>query len=426
MVQLQVISKILESKDYSIITDNLLTVDSFTGYEEEFNFLKEHYEKYKNVPDKLTFLEKFPDFEVVDVQESDSYLVDKIREEQLFKESVPILQKAAELYKEDANAALEYVLNNFKNLKPTYNTQGIDIIQSANDRYEKYVAKKNDQGSFYFSTGFKELDEITHGIQRGEEFIVIFARINQGKSWILEKMAVSVWEQGHNVGFISPEMSATSIGYRFDTLHKNYSNHDLTWGNDTDSNYKDYLNSLTKNKNKLLVATPSDFGKKVTVSKIRNWILQNNLDMIAIDGLTYLTDERAVRGDNKTTSLTNISEDLMSLSVELQIPILSVVQANRSGVQEEDSGTPELETIRDSDGMGMNASKVFSIRQKYGILEIGIKKQRTGRVGDTLKYNWNIDKGEFLWIPDESLNVTNTEEQIKENRDMYNDTAIVF
>ena len=239
-------------------------------------------------------------------------------------------------------------------------------------------------------------------------------------------MAVSVWEQGHNVGFISPEMSATSIGYRFDTLHKNYSNHDLTWGNDTDSNYKDYLDSLTKNKNKLLVATPSDFGKKVTVSKIRNWILQNNLDMIAIDGLTYLTDERAVRGDNKTTSLTNISEDLMSLSVELQIPILSVVQANRSGVQEEDSGTPELETIRDSDGMGMNASKVFSIRQKYGILEIGIKKQRTGRVGDTLKYNWNIDKGEFLWIPDESLNVTNTEEQIKENRDMYNDTAIVF
>ena len=245
-------------------------------------------------------------------------------------------------------------------------------------------------------------------------------------------MCVSVWSQGFNVGYISPEMTASSIGYRFDTLYKNFSNSSLVWGrkNDKDDEYKAYLKELSKHKNKLIVSTPNDFGKKITVSKLRNWIKKYELDMIAIDGITYLSDERYRRGDNKTTSLTNISEDLMSLSVEMQIPILAVIQANRGGVVE-DEGTPELENIRDSDGVSHNASKVLSLKQKYGILEIGIKKQRNGRVGDTLKYNWDIDTGTFTWIPveegaPEELKEA-TKEKIKEQKEQFNtDSEHIF
>ena len=61
--------------------------------------------------------------------------------------------------------------------------------------------------------------------------------------------------------------------------------------------------------------------------------------------------KRYKKGDNKTISLINISEDLMALSIELGIPILVVVQSTRGGVKNADSeGTPELENIRDSDG----------------------------------------------------------------------------
>ena len=769
MIEIQVLSKILNSKDYSLIKKNLLTEDYFETYKEEFKFLEEHYNKYKNVPDVSTFLEKFPDFDVIDVTESDKYLVDRIREEHLFSMSAPIMQKASDLYKEDANKAVEYILTQFKNIKPNYGLGGTDIIQDSMRRYEDYIDRKENQEKFYFSTGFKELDQITHGIQRSEEFIVIFARINQGKclekgtkvlmwdgtlkniediivgdkvrtingintvkalhsgksdgykiipikkgknggsgkeftvssnhiltlwktnystqekgeivdikiedylslpfsqrkkyklyrtpgieyptkklkippyilgiwlgdgtsrspeltsidkeiinewekfaningvqmkkrgeityplsnkkgkvnpvlelfrelnvlnnkhipleyltgdrgqrlellaglidtdgwleqvnnaycitqkneklideisrlctslgfkwykkkgfnkkyktyhyslsiygkteeipvrlerkkmrptrtlpmrnpltcsftiekksnieyygfecdgdhrflledgtvthnSWVIQKMCTSVWEQGYNVGYISPEMTAESVGYRFDTLHKNFSNSSLTWGKNEgfdNEAYKQYLAELGKKKNKLIVATLQDFNKRITISKLRNWITQNELDMIAIDGITYLSDERYKKGDNKTTSLTNISEDLMSLSVEMNIPILGVVQANRGGVVEEDSGTPELETIRDSDGLGMNASKVISLRQKYGILEIGIKKQRNGKVGDTLRYTWNIDTGEFTWIPSETENLPKEmiEEKIQENKDQYDDIEDIF
>ena len=117
---------------------------------------------------------------------------------------------------------------------------------------------------------------------------------------------------------------------------------------------------------------------------------------MGIDGITYLTDERYKKGDNKTISLTNISEDLTSLSIELGIPILVVVQSNRQGAKDADTdGTPELETIRDSDGIAQNATKVIALRQTGAGLEFGIKKHRDGIHGGKLIYYRDIDKGQF-------------------------------
>lgn len=73
------------------------------------------------------------------------------------------------------------------------------------------------------------MDTIFKGFSRGEELVVLFARIGQGKSWILNKMLSHSWQIGYNVGLISPEMSATKIGYRFDTLVNHFSNKNLVW-----------------------------------------------------------------------------------------------------------------------------------------------------------------------------------------------------
>ena len=80
MVALQILSKVLSSEDNHLIEDNLLTEEYFVGYEEEFNFIEDHYKKYGNIPDKATVLSKFPDIDLVDVEESDKYLVDTIHE----------------------------------------------------------------------------------------------------------------------------------------------------------------------------------------------------------------------------------------------------------------------------------------------------------------------------------------------------------
>lgn len=430
MVSLQIINKVLASQDYTIIEKNLLTQEYFVGYENEYKFLQDHVNKYGNVPDKESFLSMFPEFEFVEVNESDSYLVDTIREEYLYYKSVPVLQKAAELLKTNANQAAEYMVKELKNLQPNYNLGGVDIIADAGIRYNEFVERKHNQNDWFFTCGFEELDDLWHGLQRGEEFVVIIARTNQGKSWVLEKMTTHIWQIGYNVGYISPEMGANSIGYRFDTLNKNFSNKSLVWGNDdiSEEEYHNYIQELAERKNKFIVATSSDFDQVITVSKLKNWVTQNDLHMIAIDGITYLSDERYKRGDNKTTSLTNISEDLMALSIELKIPILVVVQVNRSGVAGDDDNTPELDSIRDSDGIAYNASKVLSIRQKDNNLIMEIKKQRMGRVGGKLIYNWDINIGDFSFVPsyDDAEPQEKTERKVREIKKKYNDKEDAF
>lgn len=432
MIALQVLSKIISTSDNTIIEDNLLTEDYFVGYEEEYNFIQNHIKQYGNVPDKATFLSQFPQLDLVEVTESDKYLVDTIREEYLYYKSVPVIQKAADLLKGDSNAAAEYLINAMKELQPSYNLGGIDIVADADVRFEEYQERKEHQAKWFFTCGFEELDDIIHGIQRTDELFVIFARTNQGKSWVLEKMCTHVWQIGFNVGYISPEMSASSIGYRFDTLHKHFSNSGLMWGKEdiNDDEYKEYIDEIKQRENKFIVATPLDFDKKITVSKIRNWVKQYKLDMIAIDGITYMSDERFKRGDNKTTSLTNISEDLMELSMELKIPVLVVVQANRTGVVEKGKDdTPELESIRDSDGIAHNASKILSINQKeQGVLNMIVKKQRMGAVGGKLTYTWNINTGEFQFVPsyDDAEDNSVTEEKVDVIRRKFVDKEDVF
>ena len=418
VVALQILSKVLLTKDISIIENNFLTEDYFPEYLDEYNYIIDHYKKYGNVPDKATFLSNFPDVELVEVTESDEYLVDTIYEEWTFNKSVPVLKNAAKLMKTDANEAVRYMLQSIKDLQPKRSIVSVDIITQAIERYNHFIERSEHKDEWTYPPGFPELDDIIHGIEVQEELIVLFARINNGKSFVAEKICTHVWQLGVNVGYISPEMSAMSIGYRFDTLFKGFSNKGLMWAQkDFDKeSYKNYIDSLQETyKNKFLVATPIDFDRRITVSKLREWVKQNKLDFIAIDGITYMTDERGKRGDNKTTTLTNISEDLMSLSIEMKIPILVVVQANRSGVvqdtEEADGGTPDLENIKDSDGIAANASKVLSLRHtKEGVLKIGIKKQRFGPVGGQISYQWNPDIGEFRFIGEEGFTGRSREE----------------
>ena len=420
MVELQILSQVLNTHSIAILEENQLTIDYFPTYSEEYTYIMKHVDDYGNVPDKLSSLSEFQDFEIVEVTENESYLVDKIREEHLYYKSVPVVQNIANLLKTDANQAAEYMIQAMKDLEPNYKVGGVDIIQKATERLDAYIDRRDNQENWYFTTGFQELDNIIHGINRAEELFVIYARTNQGKSWVLEYICTHIWEIGFNVGYVSPEMGALSVGYRFDTLHNHFSNKHLTWGNKdlSESEYSDYVNKLKDHKNKFIVATPLDFNNHMTISKLKNFIKQHKLDVLAIDGITYISDERGKRNDNKTTSLTNICEDLKTLNMELKVPILLVVQANRSGAVDKDSDDlPELESIRDSDGIAHNATIVVAVKQNSdGVLTLQIKKQRNGRVGDKISYNWNPDVGEFI---SGTQPIVKPKKKIKEKEDVF-------
>lgn len=414
VVEIQILSKILNTGDYSIITDNYLDDGYFPTYGEEFDYIKNHYETYNTVPDKETFINKFSDFEVVTVTETDRYLVDTIREEHLFAQTVPVMRKMSEMLKADANEAAKYLQSMLPSITPNYSIPTVDIIHSSKRR-DVFEDKSVNKDKWFIPTGFEELDEVVGGWQCGEELGVVFARTGNCKSWVIVKMAQHSWKIGKTPGYISPEMSAVKIGYRFDTVNNHISNTALNRG-DTSSysvkEYDDYLNELKKSSNGFYVSTPKDFANKITVTKLKNWVQSNKIEILFIDGITYLSDERYKKGDNKTTSLTNISEDLMQLSCLLAIPIIVVVQSNRGGVDKE---TPELEDIRDSDGIAHNATKVLSVRHKDEYLTIVVKKNRDYKTGTKLEYLADIDTGEYVYV--ENTDESNNNDDVKEKKE---------
>ena len=67
ILQLQAISRIVDGKDYSFIEDNNLRREMFGDFAEVFDYIVEHYQKYKVIPEDATLLEKFPYLEFKEV-----------------------------------------------------------------------------------------------------------------------------------------------------------------------------------------------------------------------------------------------------------------------------------------------------------------------------------------------------------------------
>ena len=147
--QFSIINKILQTKDYSLIYSNNLDEKYFFNYKTEFNYIKSHYAQYKCVPDKLTFANIFPDFEFVEVNEPNTFLL-----EQLYK---------------DYNTS--YIANNFNTVKKLisegkddkalelYKT-GVEGLHSGTvmtctnlitdtSRYDRYLERTVDQAKYY-------------------------------------------------------------------------------------------------------------------------------------------------------------------------------------------------------------------------------------------------------------------------------------
>lgn len=405
MVELQIINKVLKDKSNKFLVDNNVTEDYFDSYSAEYKFILDHLDTYKCVPDNETFIAKFPDFEFILVSEPEDYLVSTLREEYVYRQALPMLNTLVDKMQVDSYEAVDYLSENLQSLKVPAKINGIDIIKQARDRYDEYLAVSENHDDYFIETGFEELDDVVGGWHRGEELVVVFSRTGNGKTWVTLKMIEHAWNMNNHVTILEPEMTANKIGYRFDTLHQHISNTALLRG-DAVPGYEHYIDNLSKSDVPIEVLHPTDFNRNVTVQKLKTYCASHDTDILLIDGITYLSDSRKERGDNRTTQLTHISEDLMDLSIELKIPVIIVCQANREGAKEEDL---QLENIRDSDGIAYNASMVLSIMRKDPGLVIALNKARNSANNVKLTYLWDIDTGMFSYIPS------------SEDEDMYDD-----
>lgn len=398
MIQLQFLNYLLDKKDLQILSYNNISEDFFSDYKKEFNYIKDHIDKYGKIPDKESFLSCFPDFDMIEVKESPNYLVTELYKDKNTRTLAKTFNSVRDLLTEGkVEEAISLVNNSSAKLCSSSAITCIDILKDTS-RYDAYIERCNDFSKYYLKTGFKELDEVIGGWDKQEELATIVARPNVGKSWILLKCVVAAAQQGLNVGIYSGEMSDRKVGYRLDTLLGHISNRKILQGEvDIQTEYKKYLDNLSKEvKGSIKVLTPKMIGGYATPSRLRAFIEKEHLDVLYIDQHSLLDDDR--HSNNPVERAANISKDLKNIQVTEQIPIITVSQQNRSSVENGVSTS----NVAASDRISQDSTILIFLEKKDNILTLNLIKSRDSVNEKKLQYAVDFDKGIFTYIPIET------------------------
>lgn len=399
MIQLQFLNYTLASKDSSLISLNNLNESHFSDYKGEFNYIKRHLEKYGNIPDLETFVSSFPGFEVIKVNEKPQYLIEALFTDYKTRKLAEVFNKIRTLL---MNGKVDEATNLYQQEAEKFfvgvSLQSIDLLKDTS-RYDAYVERTKDFNKYYISTGFKELDQIIGGWDRQEELATIVARTNYGKSWILLKCAAAAAKQGLRAGIYSGEMSERKVGYRLDTLIGHIANGSLVHGNiGIQNDYKKYIEDLPKMyTGSLKVLTPNMINGPADVNALRLFIEKENLDILFVDQLSLLEDQR--NGKTPVEKASNISKDLKNLQVMKRVPIISVSQQNRT---KNEGGGVDTTQIAQSDRIGQDSTCIIFLEKEEDIIKLVLVKSRDSVNGKSLAYHVDFNLGEFTYIPEET------------------------
>lgn len=425
MISNQVINYILDTKDTSLIVLNNLTDKYFPDYKKEFDFILDHLNKYGNIPDKETFVNAFPNFDLVRVSETPNYLIEELFKEYQTSKLAQTFNSVRKLLIDgDVDKAVNLYQKAYEEINTSVALNTVDILKDTS-RYEAYEERTTNFDKYYVRTGFPELDAILGGWDREEELAVIIARTNKGKSWINLKMALAAAEQGLTVGIYSGEMSERKVGYRIDTLLQHIPNSALIHGSiSVRDDYKTYIENLPNRlKGSIKVLTPNMINGSAGVNALRAFIEKDKLDILFIDQHSLLEDDRGAK--NPVERASNISKDLKNLQVLKRIPIIAVSQQNRTK-NDDDSDTIDTTQIAQSDRIGQDATVIIGItrdKKDSSLLTLHLVKSRDSAVGNKLTYKVDFNLGTFQFIKekDDGFNAnTRYEENLTyEDKDVF-------
>lgn len=229
-------------------------------------------------------------------------------------------------------------------------------------------------------TGWKWLDHKLGGglAEKGRALYVFAGETNVGKSIFLGNIATNVALQGKNVLLVSLEMSEMMYARRLSSSITSIPISHLK--QESQALRQQMSQILLSKKPKIIIKefppstlTPHQlkgFVKKLVQKGIR-------IDLIVLDYLNLL---HSPVGNNSYERVLYSAQQVRAISYELNCPIVSATQLNRSGFNIDNPG---LETISESIGLATTADAIISIWQKeedkeLGVINLGMSKNRFG------------------------------------------------
>lgn len=261
------------------------------------------------------------------------------------------------------------------------------------DMYERSLRKESITG---VSTGFRDLDELTSGLQKSN-LIILAARPAMGKTAFclsIAKNAVLNREKPATVAVFSLEMSRVELVQRVLCSVAQVNQMDVRKGKLRDEEWV----RVTRAMNQLADAPLYiDDTSGITVlemkAKCRRLQKRYGLDLIVIDYLQLMRGSGKI--ENRVQEISEISRQLKGLAKELMVPVMALSQVGRA-VESRQDKRPSLADLRESGAIEQDADMVcFLYRDEYynpqsedqNVCEVIIGKQRNGPV-DTIKLSF--------------------------------------
>jgi replicative DNA helicase len=234
------------------------------------------------------------------------------------------------------------------------------------------------------ATGFRDVDELLSGLQKGN-LIVVAARPGIGKSSLVTNIARNVAVSGVPVAMFSLEMSRFEIGMRLLCGDARVPWDRVRSGRVATEDWTRIVEAAEDLHQAPLYIVDSG---NVTIVDIRAKARRmksdprKGLGLIIVDYLQLMSGHR--RNENRQQEVAEISRSLKLLAKELDIPIIAVSQLNRNPETRADK-RPQLSDLRESGSIEQDSDVVMFIHREEsddpavkGRADIIVAKHRNG------------------------------------------------
>lgn len=244
----------------------------------------------------------------------------------------------------------------------------------------------------FITTGFRSIDRMNGGFSGGQS-IVLGARPSVGKSAMMNKIATSVAKAGFTVGIISLEMNNTEIAARLASLETD-TEFSIVYRNlfrDERESENFYQRITTGAINLPLFVSDKT---KVDVNDIRAKAMKlkhnHGLDFLMVDYLQLVESSNTNKNYNREQEVSKISRGMKLLAMEMNIPVMTLCQLNRSSTQRKgENRYPQLSDFRESGAIEQDADIAMIIHRDWMAgLEVDENGNSTEFKADLLGHKW--------------------------------------
>lgn len=264
------------------------------------------------------------------------------------------------------------------------------IKQIVIDTFSKIEGLYESKGGLTgLSTGFKDLDRLTTGLQPSD-LILVAARPSMGKTAFTLNIASHVAiKENKPVALFSLEMSKEQLMQRMLCAEGLIESQRLRVGDLDEQDWQKLIAAADKfSKAPLYIDDTPGISIMELRSKARRLQQEKGLSLILIDYLQLMQGRSTKGNDNRQQEISEISRSLKSLARELNVPVIALSQLSRS-VESRQIKKPMLSDLRESGSLEQDADIViFLYREDYynaetenkNITDVIIAKHRNGPV----------------------------------------------